>query len=345
MNRSLLLASLLLAACNHAAGPLAPAGAQTAPETAQAEAPAAFKTLDGQPPVIIAHRGASGLYPEHTLKAYQVAIDQGADFIEPDLVMTRDGVLIANHDGYLSDTTDIADHPEFASRKSVRTTLLGARDDWWSDDFTLAELKTLKAVQRVAGRPAQYNDQFTIATFDEIVALVLQNARQGKKVGLHIEAKWPSHFSSVGLDMVDPILDTIDRAGLKEAGIPLFIQCFEPPFLQQVAARSDIPLVQNLIGPPYAEKLGLDMQLEDIPTAGIGANKSLILTPQGGHTDYVDRAHALGKFVHVYTVRDDQPADGFASAEQELQVLIEAGVDGIWTDYPATALAVRREAD
>ncbi len=345
MNRSLLLASLLLAACNHAAGPLVPAGAPTAPETAQAEAPAAFKTLDGQPPVIIAHRGASGLYPEHTLKAYQVAIDQGADFIEPDLVMTRDGVLIANHDGYLSDTTDIADHPEFASRKSVRTTLLGARDDWWSDDFTLAELKTLKAVQRVAGRPAQYNDQFTIATFDEIVALVLQNARQGKKVGLHIEAKWPSHFSSVGLDMVDPILDTIDRAGLKEAGIPLFIQCFEPPFLQQVAARSDIPLVQNLIGPPYAEKLGLDMQLEDIPTAGIGANKSLILTPQGGHTDYVDRAHALGKFVHVYTVRDDQPADGFASAEQELQVLIEAGVDGIWTDYPATALAVRREAD
>lgn len=345
MNRSLLLASLLLAACNHAAGPLAPVGAQTAPETAQAEAPAAFKTLDGQPPVIIAHRGASGLYPEHTLKAYQVAIDQGADFIEPDLVMTRDGVLIANHDGYLSDTTDIADHPEFANRKSVRTTLLGARDDWWSDDFTLAELKTLKAVQRVAGRPAQYNDQFTIATFDEIVALVLQNARQGKKVGLHIEAKWPSHFSSVGLDMVDPILDTIDRAGLKEAGIPLFIQCFEPPFLQQVAARSDIPLVQNLIGPPYAEKLGLDMQLEDIPTAGVGANKSLILTPQGGHTDYVDRAHALGKFVHVYTVRDDQPADGFASAEQELQVLIEAGVDGIWTDYPATALAVRREAD
>ncbi|MDX1294553.1 MAG: glycerophosphodiester phosphodiesterase family protein, partial [Hyphomonas sp.] len=108
MNRSLLLASLLLAACNHAAGPLVPAGAPTAPETAQAEAPAAFKTLDGQPPVIIAHRGASGLYPEHTLKAYQVAIDQGADFIEPDLVMTRDGVLIANHDGYLSDTTDIA---------------------------------------------------------------------------------------------------------------------------------------------------------------------------------------------------------------------------------------------
>ncbi|MDX1291393.1 MAG: glycerophosphodiester phosphodiesterase family protein [Hyphomonas sp.] len=345
MKRSLLLASLLLAACNHAAGPLAPAGSQTSNETAQAEAPAAFKTLDGQPPVIIAHRGASGLYPEHTLKAYQVAIDQGADFIEPDLVMTRDGVLIANHDGYLSDTTDIADHPEFANRKSVRTTLLGAREDWWSDDFTLAELKTLKAVQRVAGRPAQYNDQFTIATFDEIIALVLQNARQGKKVGLHIEAKWPSHFSSVGLDMVEPILDTIDRAGLKEAGIPLFIQCFEPPFLQQVAARSDIPLVQNLIGPPYAEKLGLDMQLEDIPTAGIGANKSLILTPQGGHTDYVDRAHALGKFVHVYTVRDDQPADGFASAEQELQVLIDAGVDGIWTDYPATALAARREAD
>lgn len=105
----------------------------------------AFATLTGEPPIIIAHRGASGLYQEHTIKAYTAAIEQGADFIEPDLVMTRDGVLIARHDHYLSATTNVADRPEFADRKRVRTTPLGVQDDWWTDDFTLAEIKTLKA--------------------------------------------------------------------------------------------------------------------------------------------------------------------------------------------------------
>jgi len=104
-------------------------------------------------------------------------------------------------------------------------------------------------------------------------------------------------------------------------------------------------LIQNLVGPPYAALLGLDMKLEDIPTMGVGAHKAMILTPEGGTTDYVARAHELGKIVHVYTVRDDEPAEGFDSAEQELKVLIEAGVDGIWTDYPETAINVRDEAE
>ena len=104
-------------------------------------------------------------------------------------------------------------------------------------------------------------------------------------------------------------------------------------------------MIQNLVGPPYAALLGLDMKLEDIPTMGVGAHKAMILTPEGGTTDYVARAHELGKIVHVYTVRDDEPAEGFDSAEQELKVLIEAGVDGIWTDYPETAINVRDEAE
>jgi glycerophosphoryl diester phosphodiesterase len=344
MKKYLILVSLLLAACNQAAN--TSTTSETAPaETAQVDAPAAYKTLDGKAPIIIAHRGASGLYPEHTLKAYQTAIDQGADFIEPDLVMTKDGVLVANHDGYLSDTTNVSEHAEFADRKTVRKTPMGDLDDWWSDDFTLAELKTLKAIQRVAGRSHEYDGQYDIATFDEIIDLVLENAEKGRIVGLHIEAKWPSNFSAAGLDMVDPILDTISRRGLREAGIPLFIQCFEPGFLQQVAAKSDIPLVQNIVGPPYAALLGLDMKLEDIPTSGVGAHKAMILTEEGGATDYVDRAHELGKVVHVYTVRDDEPAKGFESSRQELKVLIEAGVDGIWTDYPETAVNVLNEAE
>ncbi|MEH6743407.1 glycerophosphodiester phosphodiesterase family protein [Hyphomonas sp.] len=347
MRKYLILASLLLAACNEAADTVATAPVAEVPaaETAEADTPTEYKTLDGQKPIIIAHRGASGLYPEHTLKAYQTAIDQGADFIEPDLVMTKDGVLVANHDGYLSDTTNIAEHDEFADRKTVRKMPMGDMDDWWSDDFTLAELKTLKAIQRVEGRSHDYDGQYDIVTFDEIIDLVLENAEKGRIVGLHIEAKWPSNFSAAGLDMVDPILDTIARRGLREAGIPVFIQCFEPGFLAQVAAKSDLPLVQNIVGPPYAELLGLDMKLEDIPTMGVGPHKAMILTETGGTTDYVDRAHALGKVVHVYTVRDDDPAEGFETAEQELKVLIEAGVDGIWTDYPATAIAVRDEAE
>lgn len=348
MRKYLILASLFLAACNQTADTVAPAGSPAETDTngaAETEASAAYKTLDGTPPIIIAHRGASGLYPEHTLKAYQTAIDQGADFIEPDLVMTKDGVLVANHDGYLSDTTNVSEHAEFADRKTVRKTPMGDLDDWWSDDFTLAELKTLKAIQRVEGRSHEHDGQYDIVTFDEIIDLVLENAEAGRPVGLHIEAKWPANFSAAGLDMVDPILNTIRERGLVEAGIPIFIQCFEPTFLAQVAAKSDLPLIQNLVGPPYAALLGLDMKLEDIPTMGVGAHKAMILTPEGGTTDYVARAHELGKIVHVYTVRDDEPAEGFDSAEQELKVLIEAGVDGIWTDYPETAINVRDEAE
>ena len=157
--------------------PSPPGTAESPAETdtngaAETEASAAYKTLDGTPPIIIAHRGASGIYPEHTLKAYQTAIDQGADFIEPDLVMTKDGVLVANHDGYLSDTTNVSEHAEFADRKTVRKTPMGDLDDWWSDDFTLAELKTLKAIQRVEGRSHEHDGQYDIATFDEIIDLV-----------------------------------------------------------------------------------------------------------------------------------------------------------------------------
>ncbi len=329
------LAALMLGACA-----VAP-DASTAALIAPTEKVAAYKTLSGERPIIIAHRGASGLYPEHTALAYETAIAQGADFIEPDLVMTRDGVLIARHDAYLSATTNVSDHPEFAERKKVRATPMGEMDDWWADDFTLAEIKTLKARQQFPSRTMEFNDQLDILTFGEVIDIALAAAKDGRKVGLHIEAKWPSYYTSVGLDMVDPIIDAMNAKGLAEAGIPVFIQCFEPPFLAAFSEKSDLPVIQNMVGPPYNKLLGLDYKLEDMTTRGVGAEKSFILNKDGTVTNFVERAHERGLLVHVYTVRDDNPAEGFKDARAELEALIAAGVDGIWVDYPATAVAVR----
>lgn len=302
---------------------------------------ATYNTMTGDAPIIIAHRGASGLFPEHTLKAYDVAIEQGADFIEPDLVMTKDGVLVSRHDPWLSDTTNVADHPEFADRKVKRVTPFGEMEDWWSDDFTLEELRTLKATQRVETRPQEYNGQYDIATFEEIVDLVMAKAAEGEIVGLHIEAKWPGYYDSIGYNMVDPILDTLTEKGVLEAGIPVYIQCFDPEFLAQFAEKSDLPLIQNLLPPEYAKLLGLDMSLENIPTEGVGPEKGMILNKDGTVSDFVTRAHELGLLVHAFTVRDDMPGEGWASSRDELKALYEAGVDGVWTDYPETALEVR----
>lgn len=338
--RKLIVASVLvLSAC---------ASTDTTRTEPAAEAAAAaeqkavsWKTLTGERPIVIAHRGASGLFPEHTMMAYKTAIAQGADFIEPDLVMTSDGVLIARHDLYLSATTDIAAHPEFADRKKVRATPFGEQEDWWADDFTIAEIRTLKARQQFEGRSMDHNDQLAIVTFDEIMDLVLEEAAKGRTVGLHVEAKWPSHYTSIGKDLVDPILDAMKAKGLKDAGIPVYIQCFEPPFLADVAGKSDLPLIQNLVGAPYAGMMGLEYKLEDMTTQGVGADVSYVFAKDGTRTDFVERAHALGLLVHVYTVRDDRPDPGFKDSKAELQALFDAGVDGVWVDFPATAVAVR----
>jgi len=343
MKHLVILAAALLAACA-TPGQGQPAETLAGSDGASAAAPGGrviAATLHGDTPIVIAHRGASGLYPEHTAPAYRKAIEQGADFIEPDLVVTSDGVLIARHDHYLSSTTNVADHPEFADRKKVKATPLGEQDDWWVDDFTLAEIKTLKARQQFDGRDMSYNDQYDILTFDEVMDIALEAARQGQTVGLHVEAKWPGEFAAAGHNMPDLMIAGMEKAGLEEAGIPVYIQSFEPPFLAEFATKSDLPTIQNMVGPPYAAMLGLDYKLEDIHTTGVGAEKSMILNKDGTVTDFVDRAHKLGLLVHVYTVRDDNPAVGFADSRDEFRALFNAGVDGVWTDYPATGLSIR----
>jgi len=341
MKYTIALAAILLAGCAAPATVPATSLEEASASSATAETPAAYATLSGKKPIIIAHRGASGLFPEHTIPGYEAAIAQGADFIEPDLVMTKDGVLIARHDAYLSATTDVADRPEFADRKVKRATPMGEMDDWWADDFTLAEIKTLKARQQFPTRTKEHDGKLDIVTFDEVMDVALASAKEGRIVGLHIEAKWPEYYSSVGLDMVDPMIEAMKAKGLEEAGIPVFIQSFEPQFLAAFAAKSDLSVIQNMVGPPYNKMLGLDYNIDEMPTDGVGAEKSYILNADGTVTDFVQKAHARGLLVHVYTVRDDAPMPGYATAQDELKALIKAGADGIWVDYPGTAVAVR----
>lgn len=341
MKYAVAIAAILLAGCGAApvTGPVAEA--EEAGASYAAEAAETYEILSVETPIIIAHRGASGLFPEHTIPGYEAAIAQGADFIEPDLVMTKDGVLIARHDAYLSDTTNVADHPEFADRKVKRATPMGEKEDWWADDFTLAEIKTLKARQQFPTRTKEHDGKFDILTFDEVMDVALASAKEGRVVGMHVEAKWPEYYASVGLDMVDPMIEAMKAKGLEEAGIPVFIQSFEPQFLAAFAEKSDLPTIQNMVGPPYNKLLGLEYDLDTMTTTGVGAEKSYILNPDGTTTDFVERAHAKGLLVHVYTVRDDAPLPGYENAQAELKALIKAGADGIWVDYPDTAVAVR----
>ena len=292
----------------------------------------------GNAPLIIAHRGASGLYPEHTLEAYGAAIDMGADFIEPDLVMTRDGVLVARHDRYLSDSTDIADHPEFADRRVIKTVNGSPQEDWFVEDFTLNELKTLRARQAFTGRSAEYDDRFAIPTFTEILGLVAISNSSGQKVGIYPELKSPEVYAGLGMDMPGAVLAAIEAAGLKEVGAPVYIQSFHPGTLRTLDSQSDWPLVQ-LLPASGGERLSPD-QIAAYAD-GIGPWKQIMVQFRGGPQAYVDLAHSAGLEVHPYTYRADDIAPGFETFEGELTATYALGVDAIFTDHPDKALAVR----
>ncbi len=293
-------------------------------------------------PIIIAHRGASGYLPEHTLEAYRLGIEQGADFIEPDLVMTKDGVLVARHDIYLSSTTNVASKPEFADRKRT----VGDKTDWFVMDFTLAELKTLRARQPFPGRDTSFNDQYEIPTFDEIIEVVRDAGAQGKTVGLHIEMKRPDLFKSE----VDPDLsDTLASAfaPLTDSGIPVFFQCFDGEFVREIAGKTNAPLVLLVAGAfdEQSQWFVLDVNLADYYDVvdGYGLNKALLFDQNFKSNGLVERLHSAEKVVHVWTARNDALPKGFESAEQELKLLFGAGIDGLFTDFPTTAVDVRRE--
>lgn len=199
---------------------------------------ARLPTLDGQPPLVVAHRGASGYLPEETLEAYARAIDLGADYIEMDLVSTRDGVLITRHDPNLAISTDVASRPEFAARKKTRQVDGETQTGWFSDEFTLAEIQRLGAISTDAERPQQFNGQYKVPTFQQVIDLAKARSREtGRTIGIYPETKNPTYFRDLGLPLEDKLIAMLEAAGWNSRGAPVFVQSFEPGSLKLMKAR------------------------------------------------------------------------------------------------------------
>lgn len=336
--------------------------------------------LNGQSPIVIAHRGASGYRPEHTLESYRLAVEMGADFIEPDLVSTRDGVLVARHENEISGTTDVAERPEFIGRRTTKHIDGVPVTGWFTEDFTLAELKSLRARERLPElRPvsAAFDGRFEIPTLDEVIAFVrAESAARGRTIGIYPETKHPGYFASIGLPLEPPLLEALAAAGWTTADAPVFIQSFETENLRMLRGRTGVRLVQLMeaTGAPYDlvrrgdrrtyADLATPAGLAEIATYAdaIGPAKALVI-PRGEDgrllppSPLVADAHAAGLRVHPWTFRNENvflPTDFQApaadeaafprthgDARAELAAFFAAGVDGVFADYPDVALAAR----
>ncbi len=289
-------------------------------------------------PIVIAHRGASGYLPEHTLAAFKLAIQMGADYVEPDLVITKDGEFVVRHDHYLSKTTDIADKPEFSNRRRD----LDGRSDWFSEDFTLAEIKTLRARQPFRGRSREHDGKHPIPRFQDVIELVKsESERLGKTVGIYPETKIPGYFESLGFDVDDMLIAMLKKNGLNKSNSKVFIQSFEPEILRSLRSRVNVPLVQLVSldssqvkeDGSYQSSISLD-ELSEYAD-GVGAAKWLLVNQQGKANDFVSRAKRLGLFIHSWTFREDAfPEELFSSGGEELKFFLKMGIDGYFTDFP-----------
>src|SRR5919112_1082865 len=325
-------------------------------------------------PLVIGHRGASGYRPENTLASYRLAIEMGADYIEPDLVSTKDHVLVARYENDITETTDVADHPEFAARETTKTIDGVEHTGWFTEDFTLAELKTLRAVERLPDvRPANtaFNGLFEVPTFQEVIDL----ARR-EHVGIYPETKHPTYFDSIGLSLEEPLVETLKRNGLDRRNAKVFVQSFEVGNLRQLDRMTKVPLVQliDADGAPFDLADAGDPRtysdlvtpggLEEIATYadGIGPDKSRIVPLDASRhitapTTLIPDAHRAGLVVHPFTFR---PENNFLAADfrlgnpaspeflrargdqpAELALFYRLGVDGLFADNADTAVAVR----
>ena len=358
-----------------------PAAAQAgspAAESAAAVWPAAAPPARAGVPLVIGHRGASGYRPEHTLAAYRLAIRMGADYIEPDLVSTRDGVLVARHENEISATTDVAEHPEFADRRTRKAIDGRSVTGWFTEDFTLAELRTLRAKERVPQiRPenTRYDGRYRVPTFEQVLGLVRRYERwSGRRIGVYPETKHPTYFDSLGLSMEEPLVGSLRRFGMDHRRARVFVQSFETGNLRELSRRSRVPIVQliDAAGAPYdlvaagdprtyddlAGPAGLAEIAEYADAVGVHKNRVLPRDPATGETGrpspLVGDAHARGLLVHVWTQRaenqflptnfrvgDDPNAYGDLGAET--RAFLDAGVDGIFTDHPDLTVSAREE--
>jgi glycerophosphoryl diester phosphodiesterase len=314
------------------------------PEPVSEAEPMIWNTLDGEAPRVIAHRGASGLRPEHTEAAYLLALKQGADVLEPDLQMSADGQLIVRHDPYLSTSTDVSERPEFADRRVERN----GREDWWVMDFTAEELRTLRARQVFADRPQEFNDRYPVLTFDDFLDIVeAQSSSCGCIIPIEPEVKHPALYARVGLDPLPVLIAQLEDRGLNSKGAAVMIQSFDPEFLQRLRPHTPLPLLQLYAGPDEAGSDADGLGLEAIAgfADGIGAGKAVLLNADGSSTGYLEQAHARGLEVHVWTVRDDREPWTGQTVEDELRSFLALGVDAIFADFPGTAVEVRARCD
>jgi glycerophosphoryl diester phosphodiesterase len=306
--------------------------------------------IDLPRPLLIAHRGFPALRHEHTRPSYDLAIDEGADYIEPDVVATMDGQLVVRHENEISGTTNVADRPEFADRKTTKTVDDRTLTGWFTEDFTLAELKTLRTRERIpdvrprnTGIPGE-----EILTFDEVVQIAAEGTnRRGSTVGIYVETKHPSYFAGIGLDLNDLLIDALERHSLNAEDAPVIVQSFESGNLRDFDERSPLFLVR-LVSPKQRAELD---HLDDIASFAdaIGPHKDLVIPRDkkgrlGKPTDLVSRAHTAGLDVHVWTMRDEPKfLPTGCSPQQEYAAFFEAGIDGLFSDSTTTAVQARRQ--
>ena len=303
-----------------------------------------------QTPIIIGHRGAPGHVPEHTLAGYRLAAEMGADYIEPDLVSTKDGVLIARHENEIGSTTDA--EKKFPDRKRTKDVDGMSITGWFSEDFTLAEIKTLRARERLDFRSHGWDGQYEVPTFDDVIELAQQLGHElGRPIGVYPETKHPTYFRTIGLPIEDRLLASLSRHGWNASDAPVFIQSFETN-LREIRPKTKVTLIQLIEG-----KIPTDAELRTIKSYadGIGPNTRLVIPAiKDGTllppTDLVARAHALGLLVHVWTLRSEPvflSPSYHGDPEAEFRQFRDIGVDGIFTDFPdagARALRSRRSS-
>jgi glycerophosphoryl diester phosphodiesterase len=358
---------------------------------------AALPQLSG-PPIVVGHRGASGHLPDHTLEGYALAIELGADFVEPDLVATKDGVLIARHEPNLIATTNVKDIAKFASRKRIAIVDGVPEEGFFASDFTLAEIKELRAVQPVGVRDQAFNGRYSIPTLREVIRLVKQKTlEKGRTIGIYPETKHPTYHKALGLALEDRLLDELTLAGWNDRLAPVFIQSFETANLRELRAKTKVRLVQLIdadglnpdgslsYAPPYDKPYdwvvsGRQGLFSDLVTPaglaevatyadGIGPWKYYLqstackLIVNGACQDangdglvneadrtvlpatpVVANAHASGLLVHPYTFRSEAsrlPLEDLGSPTNEYQRFFALGVDGVFADFPESAVAGR----
>jgi glycerophosphoryl diester phosphodiesterase len=353
------------------------ASADAGPPTADRAAPVTASTAADRGPLVFGHRGASGYRPEHTLASYELAIRLGADVIEPDLVTTKDGVLVARHEPEISTTTDVADHPEFAARRTTKSLDGVPTTGWFTEDFTLRELKTLRAKERIPQirpRNTLYDGRYQVPTLQEVIDLAKQQSRRyGRTIGIAPETKHPTYFREMGLALEPALVRTLVRNGLNRPDSKVYVQSFEVGNLVALnrVLRVNVVQLTSATGAPYDFVASGDPRTyaDLITPAGLRqvSRYADVLGPEKGQivprdaagalltpTTLVRDAHRAGLDVVPYTFRNENsflPLDfrrgtdpaQYGNAFAEYELFFSLGVDGLFSDNPDTAREARDE--